>query len=141
MRDKSWQLPFFTMWGGQAFSLLGSQLVQFALVWWLTVTTGSAAVLATATTVALLPHDLSWALCRDARGSLVTQMGAHPLRWLHGLRRRAAGAPLLAGLGPALARLPRDLSPLAGRCLPQPDDDGHHAADGAQGRSCRGCRA
>lgn len=36
-------------------SLLGSMLVQFALVWWLTETTGSATVLATATLVAILP--------------------------------------------------------------------------------------
>lgn len=48
--------PFFTIWTGQAFSLLGSQLVQFALVWWLTKTTGSATILATATLVALLPQ-------------------------------------------------------------------------------------
>ncbi len=47
---------FFTIWGGQAFSLLGSQLVQFALVWYLTETTGSATVLAMATMVALLPQ-------------------------------------------------------------------------------------
>ncbi len=50
-----WQIPFFTIWTGQAFSLLGSMLVQFALVWWLTKTTGSATVLATATLVAMLP--------------------------------------------------------------------------------------
>jgi len=50
-----WQAPFFTIWTGQAFSLVGSRLVQFALVWWLTQTTGSATVLATATLVALLP--------------------------------------------------------------------------------------
>ncbi len=49
-------VPFFTIWTGQAFSLLGSQLVQFALVWWLTKTTGSATVLAFATTMALLPQ-------------------------------------------------------------------------------------
>ena len=54
----SWKRPFFTLWIGQAFSLLGSQLVQFALVWWLTRTTGSAAVLATASLVALLPNVL-----------------------------------------------------------------------------------
>jgi DHA3 family macrolide efflux protein-like MFS transporter len=48
--------PFFIIWTGQAFSLLGSQLVQFALVWWLTVTTGSATVLAGASIVALLPQ-------------------------------------------------------------------------------------
>ena len=36
--------------------MIGSNLVQFALVWWLTKTTGSPAVLATATFVALLPN-------------------------------------------------------------------------------------
>jgi DHA3 family macrolide efflux protein-like MFS transporter len=54
----SWKRPFLTLWIGQAFSLLGSQLVQFALVWWLTRTTGSAEVLATASLVALLPNVL-----------------------------------------------------------------------------------
>ncbi len=48
--------PFAFVWVGQAFSLLGSQLVQFALVWWLTEETGSATVLSIATTVALLPQ-------------------------------------------------------------------------------------
>ena len=55
---KSWVGPFFAIWGGQAFSLLGSQLVQFALIWWLTKTTGSATVLATASLVGLLPQVL-----------------------------------------------------------------------------------
>ncbi|HNZ14160.1 MAG TPA: MFS transporter, partial [Anaerolineaceae bacterium] len=40
----------------QAFSLIGSALVQFALVWWMTSQTGSATVLATATLFALLPQ-------------------------------------------------------------------------------------
>lgn len=48
--------PFFTVWLGQVFSLLGSELVQFALVWWLTTTTGSAIVLALATMMAVLPR-------------------------------------------------------------------------------------
>lgn len=52
---KPWQATFFTIWGGQAFSILGSQLVQFALIWHLTVTTGSATVLATAALVGMLP--------------------------------------------------------------------------------------
>lgn len=52
---RRWQVPFFTVWTGQAVSLIGSRLVQFALVWWLTETTGSATVLATATLVAILP--------------------------------------------------------------------------------------
>lgn len=46
---------FWTIWSGQSLSLLGSQASQFALVWWLTEKTGSAAVLSTATLVALLP--------------------------------------------------------------------------------------
>ncbi len=50
-----WQIPFFTIWTGQAVSLLGSMLVQFALVWWLTEKTGSATVLAIGTLVSLLP--------------------------------------------------------------------------------------
>jgi DHA3 family macrolide efflux protein-like MFS transporter len=53
-----WAPKFFIIWTGQAFSLVGSALVQFALVWWMTRTTGSATVLATATLVALLPQIL-----------------------------------------------------------------------------------
>nr|HMQ55189.1 MFS transporter [Anaerolineae bacterium] len=52
---KPWKATFFTIWGGQALSILGSQLVQFALIWHLTVTTGSATVLATASLVGMLP--------------------------------------------------------------------------------------
>ncbi len=50
-----WKSRFFTIWGGQALSILGSQLVQFALIWYLTVKTGSATILATATLVGMLP--------------------------------------------------------------------------------------
>lgn len=56
--EQPWQLPFFTFWSAQAASLFGSGLVQFAMVWWLTQTTGSATVLATATLVAMLPGIL-----------------------------------------------------------------------------------
>jgi MFS transporter, DHA3 family, macrolide efflux protein len=44
------------MWIGQAFSIFGSQLVQFALIWWLTVSTGSATVLAMASITGLVPQ-------------------------------------------------------------------------------------
>lgn len=54
-RTQDWKAPFFTIWTGQAFSLLGSQIVQFALIWYLTVKTGSATVLATVSMMALLP--------------------------------------------------------------------------------------
>ena len=49
---------FFIIWGGQALSLFGSQLVQFALIWWLTETTQSATILATASLAGLLPQVL-----------------------------------------------------------------------------------
>ncbi len=48
--------PFFVIWSGQAVSLLGSQLVQFAIVWWLTRTTGSPIALTMASLAALLPQ-------------------------------------------------------------------------------------
>jgi DHA3 family macrolide efflux protein-like MFS transporter len=47
--------PFFVLWTGQSLSLIGSQAVQFALIWWLTESSGSAAILATATLLGLLP--------------------------------------------------------------------------------------
>jgi len=49
---------FWVFFTGQAFSLLGSRLVQFSIVWWITSTTGSASVLAFASIMALLPHVL-----------------------------------------------------------------------------------
>jgi len=51
-----WARRFFTVWTGQAFSLLGSQLVQFALIWWLTVETGSATILTLASVMGILPQ-------------------------------------------------------------------------------------
>ncbi len=54
--NRPWKAAFFTIWGGQALSLLGSQLVQFALIWYLTVLTRSATVLATAALVGILPN-------------------------------------------------------------------------------------
>lgn len=50
-----WKTRFFTIWVGQQFSLFGSAIAQFALIWWLTQRTGSATVLATASLAALLP--------------------------------------------------------------------------------------
>ncbi len=56
--NKNWKTKFFSVWLGQAFSLLGSQIVQFTLIWYLTKETGSAAVLAISTFVSLLPNVL-----------------------------------------------------------------------------------
>ena len=54
----NWKARFFPIWIGQQFSLFGSAIAQFALVWWLTQKTGSATVLATASLVAILPQIL-----------------------------------------------------------------------------------
>jgi MFS transporter, DHA3 family, macrolide efflux protein len=55
---KNWAKKYYTIFAGQAFSIFGSGLVQFALVWYLTQKTGSATVLATSTLVAILPETL-----------------------------------------------------------------------------------
>ncbi|HYE83832.1 MAG TPA: MFS transporter [Clostridia bacterium] len=54
--NQNWKKVFFTIWIGQAFSLIGSSAAQFAIIWWLTVQTGSAMVLAIASIVAFLPQ-------------------------------------------------------------------------------------
>ena len=54
----NWAMRFFTIWSGQAFSLFGSALVHFALIWWLTQKTGSATVLAVASLAGMLPQVL-----------------------------------------------------------------------------------
>jgi MFS transporter, DHA3 family, macrolide efflux protein len=51
-----WARSFFTIWVGQALSLVGSRAGGFALVWWLTERSGSGTVLATASMVAMLPQ-------------------------------------------------------------------------------------
>ena len=55
---KGWLRNYLPMGIGQIVSLVGSALVQFALVWYVTKETGSAAVLATATTAAIVPNIL-----------------------------------------------------------------------------------
>ncbi|NLT36275.1 MAG: MFS transporter [Gaiellales bacterium] len=57
-RARPWYRTFLIIFAGQAFSLLGSAAVNFALVWWLTATTGSAGILAYASIAALLPQAL-----------------------------------------------------------------------------------
>jgi MFS transporter, DHA3 family, macrolide efflux protein len=47
---------FFVMWFAQAFSLIGTVVVEFALAWYLTRETGSATVLAVAMLMALVPQ-------------------------------------------------------------------------------------
>jgi len=49
---------FFVIWTGQAISVLGSALVQFAIIWYLTVQSRSAIVLTLATLVEMLPRTV-----------------------------------------------------------------------------------
>src|SRR5688572_14182301 len=55
---QDWTVRFIPLWVGQALSLLGSQLVQFAIIWYLTQTTNSATTLAIASMMGLLPQVL-----------------------------------------------------------------------------------
>jgi MFS transporter, DHA3 family, macrolide efflux protein len=57
-KTAGWRRPFFTLYIGQAFSLLSSSAVQFAIIWWITVRTGSAIALTVASLVGLLPQVL-----------------------------------------------------------------------------------
>ncbi len=52
----SWKKQFAVIYAGQAFSLLGSAAVQFAVIWWLTIQTESAITLTLATIVAFIPN-------------------------------------------------------------------------------------
>lgn len=56
--NNNWATRYFTLWTGQALSLLGSQLVQFAIIWYLTTSTNSATTLAIASMMGLLPGVL-----------------------------------------------------------------------------------
>ena len=54
--QQGWKRIFFPFWISQMVSILGSALVMFTLVWWLTEKTASATVLATATMFGLIPE-------------------------------------------------------------------------------------
>ncbi len=54
--NEKWAPRFYTLWTGQALSLFGSQLVQFAIIWYLTKATNSATALAIASLMGLLPQ-------------------------------------------------------------------------------------
>jgi len=56
--NQHWAIRFVSLWVGQALSLLGSQLVQFAIIWYLTQKTNSATTLAFASMMGLLPQVL-----------------------------------------------------------------------------------
>ncbi|MBN1202859.1 MAG: MFS transporter [Anaerolineae bacterium] len=53
---RDWAPRFFTIWIGQMGSWLGSMLVQFVLIWWLTIKTGSATTLSGAVIAGVVPQ-------------------------------------------------------------------------------------
>lgn len=55
MEQTHWKRTFAAIYTGQAFSLLGSAAVQFAIIWWLTARTESAMTLTLATVASFLP--------------------------------------------------------------------------------------
>lgn len=55
---ESWKRVFAIIWTGQFFSILTSYTVNFAIIIWLSITTGSAEILAYAAIASLLPQSL-----------------------------------------------------------------------------------
>ena len=58
MKKNNWKFKFFTIWAGQAVSLITSAVLQMAIVWYLTDKTGSAMILSIATLVGFLPQAI-----------------------------------------------------------------------------------
>ncbi|WP_313016647.1 macrolide efflux MFS transporter Mef(A) [Acetoanaerobium noterae] len=54
----SWKLKFYTIWAGQAASLITSAILQMAIIFYLTEKTGSAMVLSMASLVGFLPYAI-----------------------------------------------------------------------------------
>ena len=58
INTRHWVWNFVPVWIAQLVSLLGSLLAQYAIIWWLTIESGSAAVMATSTLFGMLPSVL-----------------------------------------------------------------------------------
>ncbi len=56
--NNQWKKVFYTISFGQAFSIIGSSVVQFSIMWYLTVKTNSAIVLSISAIVGLLPQAI-----------------------------------------------------------------------------------
>ncbi|NLZ38596.1 MAG: MFS transporter, partial [Firmicutes bacterium] len=56
MEKHNWQFKFFTIWVGQAVSLITSAILQMAIIFYLTEKTGSAMVLSMASLAGFLPY-------------------------------------------------------------------------------------
>lgn len=86
----NWKLKFFTIWTGQAVSLITSAILQMAIIFYLTEKTGSAMVLSMASLVGFLPY----AVLGPAIGVLVDRYDRKKLMIGADLIIAAAGAVL-----------------------------------------------
>ncbi|RRJ65737.1 MFS transporter [Paenibacillus oralis] len=91
MTKQNWKRSFFTIWAGQAVSLITSAVLQMAIIWYLTDSTGSAMVLSIATMVGFLPQAV-----------LGTMIGVLVDRWNRKLVMIGADL-IIAAAGAALA--------------------------------------
>lgn len=55
---RNWKRTFAIIWSGQGISILTSELVGYAVIFWLSLETGSAETLALAAVAGMLPHSL-----------------------------------------------------------------------------------
>jgi DHA3 family macrolide efflux protein-like MFS transporter len=99
MIKQNWKLSFFTIWAGQAVSLITSAVLQMAIIWYLTDTTGSAMVLSMATMAGFLPQAI-----------LGTMIGVWVDRWNRKLVMIGADLVIaVAGVGLAAVALTMEL--------------------------------
>jgi DHA3 family macrolide efflux protein-like MFS transporter len=56
--NKDWKKIFMIIWSGQFISILTSSIVEFAIILWITMKTGSAEVLALSAVASMLPQSL-----------------------------------------------------------------------------------
>ena len=73
----NWKLKFYTIWAGQAVSLITSAILQMAIIFYLTEKTGSAMVLSMASLVGFLPY----AVFGPAIGVLVDRHDKMRMLW------------------------------------------------------------
>lgn len=55
---ENWKKTFAVIWSGQLASILSSSVVAFAIIFWVSLETGSAQVLALAAIAGMLPQSL-----------------------------------------------------------------------------------
>ena len=55
---ETWKKTFAVIWSGQLASILSSEVVAYSIIFWMSIETGSAEVLALAAIAGILPQSL-----------------------------------------------------------------------------------